>query len=168
MRDLQILKDSDYANKGIRIKNDPLGLPSLEARRAFDELTLDVIVPKINEIIGVLNQFSGNIWGFNVTDENVFQLTLNGTDFISDFKVAGREILDSSGKTYPTRFKIKFNNTVVTDEGDMTVISGIKGDKGDTGDKGQDGYSGVIKDDTTGSLYHLGVENGLLYIEEAI
>lgn len=44
------IKDSDYSNKGIRVKNNPLGLSVSEAQRAFDELTLDVVIPAINRM----------------------------------------------------------------------------------------------------------------------
>ena len=44
------IQASDYATKGIRVKSNPLGLSVAEAQRAFDELSLDVIIPKVNEL----------------------------------------------------------------------------------------------------------------------
>lgn len=44
------IQPADYATKGIRVKPNPLGLSVSDAQRAFDELSLDVIIPKINEI----------------------------------------------------------------------------------------------------------------------
>lgn len=49
------ITNSDYADKGIRIKNNPLGLSVSDAQRAFDELTLDVIIPKFNELSNELD-----------------------------------------------------------------------------------------------------------------
>ena len=166
MRDLQILKDADYADKGIRIKNDPLGLPSLEARRAFDELTLDVVIPKTNEVINAVNKFSGNIEGLRLVEGNFIEATKDGVTY-EKIGTTSHKILDTNGIEMPSRYKVQFCNCDVKDIDNVTVISGLKGEKGDTGDKGDDGYSGVIKDDTTGDLYYLGVQNGLLYIEEA-
>lgn len=44
------IQPTDYANKGIRVKSNPLGLSVSDAQRAFDELSLDVVIPKVNEI----------------------------------------------------------------------------------------------------------------------
>lgn len=44
------IQPTDYANKGIRVKPNPLGLSVSDAQRAFDELSLDVVIPKVNEI----------------------------------------------------------------------------------------------------------------------
>lgn len=44
------IQPTDYANKGIRVKPNPLGLSVSDAQRAFDELALDVVIPKVNEI----------------------------------------------------------------------------------------------------------------------
>ena len=49
------INESDYASKGIRVKNNPLGLSVSEAQRAFDELSLDVIIPKHNTLVDNLN-----------------------------------------------------------------------------------------------------------------
>lgn len=44
------IQPTDYANKGIRVKPNPLGISVSDAQRAFDELSLDVVIPKVNEI----------------------------------------------------------------------------------------------------------------------
>ncbi len=46
----------DYKNKGIRTKSNPLGLSVTEAQRAFDELSLDVVIPIFNENMEALSQ----------------------------------------------------------------------------------------------------------------
>lgn len=49
------IEPADYADKGIRVKPNPLGLPVAEAQRAFDELVLDVTIPQFNILVDVLN-----------------------------------------------------------------------------------------------------------------
>lgn len=44
------INESDYSDKGIRVKNNPLGLSVAEAQRAFDELSIDVIIPAYNRM----------------------------------------------------------------------------------------------------------------------
>jgi len=71
------IKPADYAQKGIRVKNNPLGLPVAEAQRAFDELSLDVIIPSFNTLADKLNSLkldervsSGDIRGIRVNSDN--------------------------------------------------------------------------------------------------
>ena len=47
------IEPADYANKGIRVKPNPLGLPVAEAQRAFDELVIDVSIPQFNILVDV-------------------------------------------------------------------------------------------------------------------
>lgn len=55
---------------------------------------------------------------------------------------SGHLILDKDGNSVPQRSRMKFMNGTVTDEGGVTVITGVKGDKGDTGEKGEKGDTG--------------------------
>ena len=73
---------SDYANKGIRTKSNPLELPAAEAQRAFDELSLDVIIPKVNVIVDELNTLaidkripSEDIKGMRLNADKVIEVT---------------------------------------------------------------------------------------------
>lgn len=167
MNNLQKLQASDYATKGIRVKPNPLGLPVSEAQRAFDELSLDIIIPKTNEVIDAVNSFGGNLEGVRVNTENVLEVSTDGTNY-SVCGAKGYTIYNKDGAVMPDRRKLKFLDCVVTDSVDTTLVSGIKGDKGDKGDKGNDGCSAVMKDDTTSIMYRLGINNGLLYYEEVI
>lgn len=74
------IQASDYATKGIRVKSNPLGLPVAEAQRAFDELSLDVIIPKVNEIAEAQDAINDTIQ----PKENGKGLSQN--DFTNDYK----------------------------------------------------------------------------------
>lgn len=52
------INEADYVDKGIRVKNNPLGLSVSEAQRAFDELPLDVIIPKVNELSNEIDEYA--------------------------------------------------------------------------------------------------------------
>ncbi len=56
----QITSDM-YSNKGIRVKNNPLGLSVAEAQRAFDELTLDVVIPAFNSLVTKQNTINTDV-----------------------------------------------------------------------------------------------------------
>ena len=83
------IQPSDYANKGIRTKTNPLSLPVAEAQRAFDELSLDVIIPIFNAAIDVLNSLnlgarvsSGDIKGIRINADNVIEVTTDGETWV--------------------------------------------------------------------------------------
>lgn len=64
----QITSDM-YSNKGIRVKNNPLGLSVAEAQRAFDELNLDVVIPAFNSLVTKQNTINTDV------DSSVNELT---------------------------------------------------------------------------------------------
>jgi hypothetical protein len=47
---LKKINESDYAEKGIRVKSNPLNVTASVAQRYFDELNLDVVIPAFNEL----------------------------------------------------------------------------------------------------------------------
>lgn len=56
---------------------------------------------------------------------------------------SGHLILDKDGNELPQRSRMKFANSIVTDENGVTVVQGVKGDKGDTGATGATGPQGI-------------------------
>ena len=56
---------------------------------------------------------------------------------------SGHLIMDKDGKELPQRSRMKFANSIVTDENGVTVVQGVKGDKGDTGATGAQGPRGI-------------------------
>lgn len=60
---------SDYATKGIRVQTNPMQLPAADAQRKFDELTLDVVVPKFNLLATAQDTVNTNIEGRTATLE---------------------------------------------------------------------------------------------------
>lgn len=55
---------------------------------------------------------------------------------------SGHVILDAGGAAAPQRSRMQFVNCTVTDDGQKTIVHGIKGDKGDTGAAGPQGEQG--------------------------
>ena len=52
------INENDYANKGIRTKSNPLNMSVTDAQRAFDELPLDVIIPKVNALSEEIDEYA--------------------------------------------------------------------------------------------------------------
>lgn len=120
--------ESDYANKGIRTKNNPLGLSVSEAQRAFDELCLDVVIPKFNALSKELDGIE--LRGIRINSDSVIEITLDGESWEATGS-SGHIIMDKDGNALPQRSRMKFTNGTVRDEDGVTVIEGVKGDKGD-------------------------------------
>lgn len=61
MNELSQITNEMYSDKGIRVKNNPLGLSVAEAQRAFDELTLDVVIPAFNSLVNTQNTINTDV-----------------------------------------------------------------------------------------------------------
>lgn len=83
----------DYTNKGIRTKSNPLGLQVSEAQRAFDELSLDVIIPAVNKIVEEQNLINETI---QPKEEGK---VLSSNDFTNKYKQA----IDNLPETLETK-----------------------------------------------------------------
>lgn len=57
---------------------------------------------------------------------------------------SGHLILDKFGNVLPQRGRMQFDNCEVSDDGEITVVHGVKGDKGDKGDRGEKGETGDV------------------------
>lgn len=122
------INESDYEDKGVRVQNNPLGLPVNEAQRVFDELSLDVIIPAFNNLIDALGLFE--ITGIRVNSDNVIEITQDGTTWEATGS-SGHLIIDPEDNVLPQRSRLKFANGTVKDINGVTVVEGVKGDKGD-------------------------------------
>ena len=71
---------------------------------------------------------------------------------------SGHIVYDNDGNALAQRSRLKFINSVVSDDGTYTIVNGIKGDKGDKGDTGDTGDTGATgatgaKGDTGSAWY---------------
>lgn len=57
---------------------------------------------------------------------------------------SGHLILDKFGNVLPQRGRMQFDNCEVSDDGEITIVHGVKGDKGDKGDRGEKGETGDV------------------------
>ena len=119
---------ADYAEKGIRVKDNPMALSVSEAQRAFDELCLDVVIPKFNTLSGELDLFQ--VKGLRVNADGQIEITTNGTTWVATAS-SGHIVLDKNGNALPQRSRLQFVNGTVADVNGVTVVTGVKGDKGD-------------------------------------
>jgi chromosome segregation ATPase len=104
------IKDSDYSNKGIRVKNNPLGLSVSEAQRAFDELSLDVIIPAVNRMAGEIDTTVSELQNKDTTNSTA--IAKNTADISTNKSDISKNKTDiSQNKTDITELKERVSTT---------------------------------------------------------
>ena len=104
------IKDSDYSNKGIRVKNNPLGLSVAEAQRAFDELSLDVIIPAVNRMAGEIDTTVSELQNKDTTNSTA--IAKNTADISTNKSDISKNKTDiSQNKTDITELKERVSTT---------------------------------------------------------
>ena len=133
--------------------NDVGGLTSAELKAKFDEggnsiqtYINTVLIPAL-ESLGVETtvQLPDNSAGFKyirLNSDKVLEVSTDGATWQATGS-SGHLIMDKDGNTLPQRSRMKFSNSIVTDENGVTVVQGVKGDKGDKGDTGAQGPQGI-------------------------
>lgn len=105
MDNLSQITSDMYSDKGIRVKNNPLGLSVAEAQRAFDELTLDVVIPAFNSLVTTQNTINADVDStvnalsssvVSKADASEVLLKTNSAEFIptSDYQPATKRYVD--------------------------------------------------------------------------
>ena len=84
------ITESDYGNKGVRLLPSRVVGDAATIQRVFDELSLDVLIPSVNDIVNSLNSLnidmrvtSDDIKGLRLNSDNVIEVTLDGVDWIT-------------------------------------------------------------------------------------
>ena len=137
---------------------NPSDFPTVETNeeqvRADQQLLFNEIKAFLNtklipalESLGVETtvQLPANSAGFKyirLNADKVLEVSTDGATWQATGS-SGHLIMDKDGNTLPQRSRMRFANSIVTDENGVTVITGVKGDKGDKGDTGEKGDTGI-------------------------
>lgn len=137
------ITEGDLANKGVVGLADTPNLSTMEMQQKFDEVALDVIVPKFNQLSDELDGLdteelphSEDITNFKLDSDGKLQVSVDGGETYQAAGSSGHLIMDGSGTTFPARSRMQFSaNVQITDdeENNKTFLS-IAGQKGDKGD----------------------------------
>jgi hypothetical protein len=87
------------------------------------------------------NLISSDVKYIRLNADKVIETSVDGITWQATGS-SGHVILDKDNNVLPQRSRLKFINSTVSDDGTVTIISGIKGDKGDKGDIGSQGPKG--------------------------
>lgn len=144
--------DMDIIQKLDDEPNDVGGLSATELKQKFDEggnalktYLNTVLLPQLEAlgILEVLRTADNDVKFLRLNDDDVIEVSANGTTWKSTAS-SGHIILDQNGQQMPQRARLRFTNSIVSDNGSVTTVQGVKGDKGDTGAQGPQGVQGAV------------------------
>lgn len=163
------ITESQIASNGVVSAPDKLSGTAAENKAVFDKLIRAAVAPQYNALIdelgsangagGIGTKFGKNLNAAVVSDDiaairlnadKVLETTTDGVNYQATGS-SGHLILDKDGVELPQRGRMKFSNSVVYDQNNVTVVDGIKGDKGDKGGIGPQGIQGIRGPD--GKIY---------------
>jgi hypothetical protein len=126
-----ISKLSDRPNQ-----NDGLSAAQLKGR--FDKAGIDIkdfinetLIPALESLNLSEVPHSTDILGLRVNADSMIEVTLDGENWQTTGS-RGHTILDKNNNILPQRATLKFTNSTVTDDGEVTIVEGVKGDKGES------------------------------------
>ena len=150
LSDYKIL-DSDVTAKGVSAAPDKLTGDPAENKAIFDRLIRECVKVDLNGLIDALISAGVDsivrsadltaIKYIRLGADNTLQTSADNSTWTT-IASSGHIIYDKDGNALPQRSRLKFANSVVTDDGTCTIVNGIKGDKGDTGATGATGAKG--------------------------
>lgn len=133
-----------YVNNLVAIIQGTSGAYNI-GNEELSELTVDGIVAKnVQEQIRALNElklFATNFRYARISNDGAIEYSNDGNEWFTTAS-SGHLIFNENGDQLPQRTKLKFANSIVTDENGVTVVHGIQGPQGEKGDQGIQGIKG--------------------------
>lgn len=140
------IEQSDLVGKGVIGLPDTPNLNTTEIQEKFDEIALDVIVPKFNELADELDAAdidssvqSEDVTNIRLNSDRAIEVSSDGGATWGSTSSSGHRIQDGSGTIYEQRSRLQFSNNVnIQDDEDhnATVLFIQPGEKGDPGKAG--------------------------------
>ena len=132
--------------------NDVGGLTAGELKAKFDAAGLvikdflnNTLLPQLEAagVLSLIRHGSDDCKYIRLNGDGAIEVSGDGAAW-SVTGSSGHKIYDKDGNFVAQRARMKFANSVVTDDGTYTVVNGIKGDKGDKGDTGETGRTATL------------------------
>lgn len=141
------IQPADYAGKTVYGQPNPLGLSVADAQKVFDRLSMEVIIPAHNALVGDLTRNgepvqAADIRAIRLNADGMIEITLDGESWTATGS-GGHLILGPDGGVLPQRSRMQFTNSTVEDVDGVTVVRGVTGPRGPQGEQGPQGVQGV-------------------------
>lgn len=137
------ITQADLTGKGVVGLPDTPNMSTTEIQEKFDEIALDVIVPKFNTLsdeldatdIGTAVQ-SDDVTNIRLNADQAIEVSEDGGTTYHGTASSGHRIMDGSGTIYTQRPKMQFSNNVTIHDDSVNNATQIFVQPGDKGDKG--------------------------------
>lgn len=163
-----VFTDSDGNRVGVIGQETTPGLSASEMQYSVEQVVREVVIPAYNSLVDALNALTaaanmgaedisgaastvqeelekriltGNVRYIRLNDDKVLETSEDGVTWEATGS-SGHIIVKPDGTVAPQRSRMKFANGTVTDDGEQTIITGLKGDTGPQGEKGDTGEQG--------------------------
>lgn len=163
-----VFTDSDGNRVGVIGQETTPGLSASEMQYSVEQVVREVVIPAYNSLVDALNALTaaanmgaedisgaastvqeelekriltGNVKYIRLNDDKVLETSEDGVTWEATGS-SGHIIVKPDGTVAPQRSRMKFANGTVTDDGEQTIITGLKGDTGPQGEKGDTGEQG--------------------------
>lgn len=137
------IEPGDLTGKGVVGLPDTPNMSTTDIQEKFDEIALDVIVPKFNALSDELDEAgiddavqSEDITNLRLNADNAIEISADGGQTWSGTASSGHRIMDGSGTIYDQEPKMQFSNNVTIQDDSINKITKILIQPGDKGDKG--------------------------------
>lgn len=137
------IEPGDLTGKGVVGLPDTPNMSTTDIQEKFDEIALDVIVPKFNALSDELDGAgiddavqSEDITNLRLNADNAIEISEDGGQTWSGTASSGHRIMDGSGTIYDQEPKMQFSNNVTIQDDAINKITKVLIQPGDKGDKG--------------------------------
>ena len=137
------IEQSDLTGKGVIGLPDSPNLSTTDMQSKLDEIALDVIVPKFNELSDELDDasiddavLSDDITNLRLNSDQGIEISEDNGQTWHSTSSSGHKIMNGSGTTYPQEPRMQFSNNVVIQDDAVNRLTFIQIPPGEKGDKG--------------------------------
>lgn len=163
-----VFTDSDGNRVGVIGQDTTPNLSVSEMQFSVEAVVREVVIPAYNSLVDALNALAaasnmgaadikgnastvqaelakriitGNVKYIRLNSDKVLETSNDGVTWEATGS-SGHIIIAPDGTVAPQRSRMKFANGTVTDDGEQTIVTGLKGDTGPQGEKGDTGEQG--------------------------
>lgn len=138
------ITQADLTGKGVIGLPDTPNLSTTDIQEKFDEIVLDVIVPKFNELSDELDNSgigdaiqSADITNMRLNADMAIEVSSDEGQTWSGTASSGHRIMDGSGTIYTQESKLQFSNNVTIQDDPVNGATKILIQPGEKGDPGK-------------------------------
>jgi len=138
------ITQADLTGKGVIGLPDTPNLSTTDIQEKFDEIALDVIVPKFNDLSDELDASnideaikSNDITNMRLNADMAIEVSSDGGSTWSGTASSGHRIMDGSGTIYTQESKLQFSNNVTIQDDSVNGITKVLIQPGEKGDPGK-------------------------------